>query len=117
MYYKIADSPLSFLGAQGQALKATNGVVAGAGSPYVTWSSVGGSSGTIIVSFAGSGNLFINKALGASNSWTQFNTNVPGAYSRSLRVLPDASKLLIVGAGYNGNTMNSAVRADVISIS
>lgn len=104
------------MSATGQALKATDGTVAGSGSPYVTWSSAGGSSGTVIVSFAGSGNLFTNKALGAADRWVRLNTNVPGAYSRSIRVLPDPTKLLIVGAGYNGNTMNSAVRADVISI-
>ena len=96
---------------------ATDGTAAGAGSPYVTWSSVGGSSGTVLVSFAGSGNLFTNTALGVSYSWVQVSTNVPSAYSRSLRVLPDPTKLLIVGAGFNGNTINSEVRADVITIS
>ncbi|KAH7321740.1 Sialidase [Rhexocercosporidium sp. MPI-PUGE-AT-0058] len=117
IYYKIADSPLNFLSAQGQALKATDGTVAGSGSPYVVWSSAGGGSGTVIVSFAGSGDVFTNKNLGSSNSWVRLRTNAPGSYSRALRVLPDPSKLLIVGAGYNGNTLNSAVRADVISIS
>lgn len=61
--------------------------------------------------------LMINKNNGAAGSWTKLTTSAPGAYSRSLMVPPDASKLLIVGAGYNGNTMNSAVRADMISIS
>ncbi|KAI8623484.1 glycoside hydrolase family 93 protein [Xylariaceae sp. FL1651] len=117
VYYKIASSPLSFNSVQGKALVANNGVAANAGSPYVVWSSTGGSSGTVVVSFAGSGNLFTSKSNGASGSWTQFNTNVPAAYSRSLQVLPDPTKLLIVGAGFNGNTMNSAVRADVINIS
>lgn len=78
---------------------------------------MGGDSGTVLVSFAGSGNLFTNKALGESGSWVQLSTNVPSAYSRSIRVLPDSSKLLIVGAGFNGNTINSEVRADVITIS
>lgn len=96
---------------------AKDGTAAGAGSPYVAWSSVGGSSGTVIVSFAGSGNLFTNKALGVSGSWVQVSTNVPSAYSRSIRVLPDATKLLIVGAGWNGNTINAEVRADIITIS
>lgn len=96
---------------------ATDGTAAGAGSPYVTWSPVGDSSGTVLVSFAGSGNLFINKALGVSNSWEQFSTDVPSAYARSLQVLPDSTKLLIVGAGFNGDTINSEVRADVITIS
>ena len=107
---------MSFLSAQGQALVATDGTVASSGSPYVVWSSAGGGSGTVIVSFAGSGDVFTNKNLGSSNSWTKLRTNAPGAYSRALRVLPDPSKLLIVGAGFNGNSLNSAVRADVISI-
>ncbi|PQE24464.1 hypothetical protein CJF30_00009965 [Rutstroemia sp. NJR-2017a BBW] len=117
IYYKIADSPLNFLSSPGQALVAKDGTKAGSGSPYVTWSSTGGSSGTVLVSFAGSGNLFTNKALGASGSWVQVSTNVPGAYSRSIRVLPDSTKVLIVGAGWNGNSLNSEVRADVITIS
>ncbi|KFY29653.1 hypothetical protein V494_08570 [Pseudogymnoascus sp. VKM F-4513 (FW-928)] len=117
VYYKVADSPLDFLGSTGQELIATDGTAAGAGSPYVTWSPVGGDSGTVLVSFAGSGNLFTNKALGESGSWVQLSTNVPSAYSRSIRVLPDSTKLLIVGAGFNGNTINPEVRADVITIS
>jgi len=108
---------LSFLSSTGQALVANDGTEAGSGSPYVTWSSTGGSSGTVLVSFAGSGNLFTNKALGASGSWVQVSTNVPSAYSRSLRVLPDSTKVLIVGAGWNGNSLNSEVRADIITIS
>ena len=47
----------------------------------------------------------------------QVSTNVPGAYSRSIRVLPDSTKVLVVGAGWNGNSLNSEVRADVITIS
>ena len=108
---------MSFLSSTGQALVANDGTEAGSGSPYVTWSSTGGSSGTVLVSFAGSGNLFTNKALGASGSWVQVSTNVPSAYSRSLRVLPDSTKVLIVGAGWNGNSLNSEVRADIITIS
>ncbi|KAL2062319.1 hypothetical protein VTL71DRAFT_6585 [Oculimacula yallundae] len=114
--YKIASSPLSFLSSPTQALVATDGTAASSGSPYVVWTSAGGSQGTVVVSYAGSGGLFINKNNGVAGSWTKLSTSAPGAYSRSLMVLPDASKILIVGAGYNGKTMNGAVRADVVSI-
>lgn len=108
---------MSFLSSTGQALVAKDGTKAGSGSPYVTWSSTGGSSGTVLVSFAGSGNLFTNKALGVSGSWVQVSTNAPSAYARSLLVLPDPTKVMIVGAGWNGNSLNSEVRADIITIS
>jgi hypothetical protein len=54
------------------------------GAPFVTWSSMGGANGTIIVSDSTTNSLFINQALG-EGSWNVVKTIAGRAYGREVR--------------------------------
>jgi len=115
VYYRINENPLDFLNSTGYPVIAQDGTQP-TSSPYVTWSPVGGPNGTILVSSGSYSEIFTNKALGDVSSWVKVETGAPIAYSRSLRVLPDPTKLLIAGAGLLPPSNNTAVRVDVIEI-
>jgi hypothetical protein len=98
VYYRIADSPLEFNSAKGYPVIANK--TQPNGSPYVTWSPVGGENGTIIVSDADNSGVFTNQALGDVNSWILRDTPQPQAYSRYVHVIRrKQSHLEIVSAG------------------
>ena len=98
--YRIASSPLNMAGATAIQLKATDGT-APTSSPYVEWTSYGGSSGTIMVSANSDGDIYINKALGASSSWSRVATPEPRSYSRMLRSFT-SNRLMLMGGGALG---------------
>ncbi|KAF2707999.1 glycoside hydrolase family 93 protein [Pleomassaria siparia CBS 279.74] len=97
IYYKIVDDPEEFGPAEGVSLKATDGTMP-TGSPYVVWSKVGGVNGTLIVSCGTKSEVFVNTGLG-QGPWRKVATPEGVSYTRSLRVLKDQSKLLIMGGG------------------
>lgn len=118
VYYRIAASPLLFNKSVGQPLiaKSANGMqIQPQSSPYLTWSPVGGDNGTIVVSSGTYEQVFLNRALGASGAWKAWDTPQVPAYTRHLRILPDPTKLLIMGAGLlppsNANWVNVSVIA------
>ncbi|KAL2864083.1 sialidase family protein [Aspergillus lucknowensis] len=105
VYYKISSDPENFKAAADHQLIVSNGAKPD-GSPYVVWSSYGGANGTIIVSCGGSGSIFINQALG-TGEWTEITTPEPTSYSRSLRILQqDAKYLLLNGGGVLSGSSN-----------
>lgn len=53
------------------------------GAPFVTWSSLGGANGTIVVSDSASKDLYINQALG-EGPWKVVSTNAARAYGREV---------------------------------
>lgn len=79
VYYRINDSPLNFNESVGYPVVA-NGVHP-TSSPYVTWSSVGGPNGSILVSCGTLSQIFINNELGAVDAWKMAST--PGSYFRT----------------------------------
>jgi hypothetical protein len=82
-------------------------------SPFVTWTSYGGPSGTIIVSCGTFTSVFINQNLGQGN-WTEIPTSEGVSYSRSLRVFEqDPRFLLIMGGGVLSGTSNSVTTSVV----
>ena len=100
VYYRIADSPLEFNNATGYPVIAPDSAQP-TSSPYITWSSVGGENGTIVVSCGTLTQVFVNQQLGEQNSWTSVETPEGVSYTRHLRVLQeDPSALLILGAGH-----------------
>ena len=118
VYYRVSDSPLTFNEAEGLVIKATDGTVPFS-SPYNVWTPVGGKNGTIVVNCGTLTEIFLNRDLGAPGSaWEKVQTPESVSYTRSLRVLEDPSKLLIMGGGVLGGTNNSVtvsvvdVRAD-----
>ncbi|KAF2843354.1 glycoside hydrolase family 93 protein [Patellaria atrata CBS 101060] len=114
IYYRMSADPLNFRAAPEQVLRATDGTIP-TSSPYVVWTPAGGSSGTIVVSANSHSEVFINKNLGAVNSWVKMATPSSRSYTRSLLTLPSKNDILIVGAGVlNGN--NNAVTAETIRV-
>lgn len=114
-YYRISGDPLNFNASEGRAIIATDGSVP-VSSPYNVWAPVGGPLGTLVVSCGTFSEIFLNHNLGAPGAWTKVATPEGISYTRSLRVLPDDSKLLIVGAGLGGG-LNNSVTASVVDIS
>ena len=98
VYYRIAPDPTAFASVPDTPLVAADGTVLKS-SPYVTWSSYGGSSGTLVVNSYSQGQIFVNQELGDKGSWKTVETAQPQAYSRSLLVLPDGKSVLICGGG------------------
>lgn len=114
IYYRIATDPLNFNASIGRPIIATDGTVP-ISSPYNIWTPVGGPLGTIAVSCGTFSDVFLNHNLGAPGAWTRIPTPEGISYTRSLRVMPDTSEVLIVGGGVLSGTNNS-VTASVIDI-
>ena len=98
VYYRIGPDPTALASVPDTPLVAADGTALKS-SPYVTWSSYGGSSGTLVVSAYSNGQIFINQELGEKGSWKAVETDQPQAYSRSLMVLPDEKSVLVCGGG------------------
>ncbi|KUL83017.1 hypothetical protein ZTR_09321 [Talaromyces verruculosus] len=116
VYYRISSDPLNFNAQANVQLVASDGASLNS-SPYVVYTSYGGINGTIIVNSAASGSLFINQALG-SGQWKEIHVSQGGAYTRSLEILAESPKaLLIMGAGYNQKLTRNEVTASVVDLS
>jgi hypothetical protein len=115
VYYRIADDPRQFNNSVGQPIQV--GSLKPQSSPYVTWSSVGGRDGSIIVSSGTNQQVFVNRALGDVNKWEAFNVEQPVAYTRHLRVLRgDPAALLIMGAGHLPPSTTNNVSLSVVDL-
>ncbi|CAH0021425.1 unnamed protein product [Clonostachys rhizophaga] len=100
IHYRLGPDPLDFLNAPDYSVRSDKGTRPSS-SPYVVWSSLGGGNGTIILSAATTDKIYVNKNLGAADSWIEFNTPQPRAYTRALMVYRDDPNLLgIIGAGW-----------------
>ncbi|KAH6983627.1 Sialidase [Ilyonectria sp. MPI-CAGE-AT-0026] len=100
IYYRISSSPLTFDSAANQILVA--GTRYPSSSPYLTWSSSGGTNGTLVVTANSDGGIYINTKLGDPNSWTYYTIPQPGAYSRQAMVMDNPDWLYVMSAGYLG---------------
>ena len=98
VYYRIGPDPTALTSVPDTPLISSDGIALKS-SPYVTWSSYGGTNGTLILNSYSNGQIFVNQNLGAAGSWETIETAQPQAYSRSLLVLPDAERVLICGGG------------------
>jgi hypothetical protein len=67
--------------------------------------------GSIILSSAGTGNLYTNNNDGVG-SWTQISCPIGTAYSRCLVPLNNG-RLFVIGAGWNGTGLNNVTYADM----
>jgi hypothetical protein len=116
IYYRISSNPLQFNSQPNIKMVASSGASL-VSSPYVVWTTYGGANGTIIIDCSTSGSIFINQALG-EGEWREISTPQPGAYSRSLMILAQSQKqLLIMGAGYNQQSTINRVTDSVIDLS
>lgn len=115
VFYRIAEDPRQFANAADHPVKA--GSTVPIGSPYVTWSSVGGRDGSIIVSDGTGSRIFVNRAMGDESKWVAYSVPQPEAYTRHLRVLnADPSKLLIMGAGHLPPSTTNKVSLSVVDL-
>jgi hypothetical protein len=115
VYYRIADDPRKFNSAQGQPIQV--GDLKPTSSPYVTWSSVGGKDGSIIVSSGANQQIFVNRALGDVNKWEAYNVAQEVAYTRHLRVLKqNPNALLIMGGGHLPPSTTNKVSLSVVDL-
>ncbi|KAK5115192.1 hypothetical protein LTR85_009950 [Meristemomyces frigidus] len=112
VYYRISNSPLTFNNSVGRPIIATDGTVP-VSSPYNVWTPIGGSLGTIAVSCGTLSEVFLNHNLGAPGAWTKVPTPEGVSYTRSLRVLPDESEILITGGGILSGTNNSVTTSSI----
>lgn len=116
VYYRITSNPLDFLNATDHALITDDGTQP-TSSPYVTWSSVGGKNGTIIVSSGTSSDIYINQALGAEDAWKRVSTPEGVSYTRHLRVFNEnPNHLLIIGGGVLPPSTTNKISASVIDL-
>ncbi|KUI72497.1 hypothetical protein VM1G_08012 [Cytospora mali] len=116
--YRINANPLDFNNSEPHPLVAANTGTVPKGSPYITWSDVGGDNGTIVVSCGGLSTVFTNQFLGDESEWYEYDTPQPTAYSRHLRVFAeDQTKLLIMGGGVLPPATNNTISLSVVSIS
>ncbi|EIN08269.1 BNR/Asp-box repeat protein [Punctularia strigosozonata HHB-11173 SS5] len=115
VYYRLSADPFAFNSAPGQVVRATDGTVP-TSSPYVVWSPVGGPNGTIAVSANSNTEIFLNTGLAANGShWIKTSTPASRSYTRHLRVMPNSTELMIVGAGVLSGS-NNWVNASVIAL-
>lgn len=114
-HYRISSDPETFDSAEEIRLKSSDGIISSSG-PYVVWTPVGPSGkGTVVVSDSHFPMLFMNTEYGDPNAWfTVYGTHGVG-YTRSLTVLPDESKLLLVNGGMY-NRSDTSVTAGIIDI-
>jgi hypothetical protein len=114
VYYKISADPLAFGSQAGVVLRSTDGNVPSS-SPYNVWTPVGGDNGSIVVNAGSSTDVFVSTDLG--KSWVRQATSAPESYTRSLRVMKDDSKVLIVGGGpITGDGSTNEVTATQITV-
>lgn len=115
--YRINSNPLKFNESVGQPIVAANTGTIPEGSPYVTWSSVGGENGTIVVSCGGLSTVFTNTKLGDPSAWEEKVTSQPTSYTRHLRVFAEEQdRLLIMGGGVLPPSTTNNVSYSILSI-
>ncbi|KAH8703276.1 hypothetical protein BGW36DRAFT_354704 [Talaromyces proteolyticus] len=117
VYFRIASNPEEFNSATGNRLIVSNASTEPQSSPYIVWTSHGSDrNGSIIVSCGTHSSVFVNQALG-EGEWTEVETPESTSYSRSLRILQeDPKKLLLFGAGLLPPSTNNKVTDSVIDL-
>lgn len=117
IHYRLSSNPLDVLSAPSYTLKSTAGSTT-TSSPFVVWSSVGGTAnGSIILSGGSASNIFVNQKLGDPNAWVEHTTPQPNAYARSMVLFQDDdSKMLIIGAGHLPPSSTNYVSVSVVDL-
>ncbi|WP_405718073.1 RICIN domain-containing protein [Streptomyces sp. NBC_01537] len=115
VYYKISSDPEAFNAVTGIPLRSTDGVVP-TSTPYITWLPTGGPNGTLAVSAYSTGDLFLNTANGAADTWTRISSNVAGGYSRGTVPLADGHSLLVLSGGVGGSNLSNPITYGTIDL-
>ncbi|KOU71960.1 ricin-type beta-trefoil lectin domain protein, partial [Streptomyces sp. MMG1533] len=115
VYYKISPDPEAFNSVTGIPLRSTDGVVP-TSTPYITWLPTGGPNGTLVVGAYSTGDLFLNTANGAADTWTRISSNVASGYSRGMLPLADGHSLLVLSGGSGGSNLRNPVTYGTIDL-
>lgn len=115
--YKIADDPLRFFadgdidGDEIGRLPIPSGQrpLATGGSPVLATFP----DGRIIYNAAGSGSVWVNESGRSDGQWKEFQTTLPGGYSRNLQYLAGTGRLLILQAAWAGGSVGPVKYAEV----
>ncbi|KAF2713840.1 glycoside hydrolase family 93 protein, partial [Pleomassaria siparia CBS 279.74] len=115
VYYKIASTPEGFTEQPIRMLAIDNGVQPN-GSPFVTWSPLGGTNGTIVVSASDSSSVYLNQKLG-EGTWKEVKTPAGRAYSREVRIPDnDSTKLRFAGGAEFGKDTPSQILVTIMDL-
>ena len=100
VYYVIADTPLEFGKNVDTALVVDDRIAPNA-SPYVAWTPLGGTYGTIVVSDADNMGVFTNQFGGDASKWELHATPAGAVYSRAIQIFKKRPDHLMI---YGGDT-------------
>ncbi|KAL2266668.1 hypothetical protein VTJ83DRAFT_6020 [Remersonia thermophila] len=104
VHYRLADKPTEFDTGDEFPI-VIDGNFAPNASPYVVWTPWGGKNGTIVVSDADNGDVFVNQRGADPAAWKRVKTGQRDAYSRALHVFEKhPERLAIIG----GDTFNGS---------
>ncbi|GMA28386.1 ricin-type beta-trefoil lectin domain protein [Arenivirga flava] len=113
----MADDPLRFFatgdadGAEIGTLPVPSGQrgLSAGGSPVT----VALPDGRLIYNAAGSGSVWVNESGRSDGQWKEFQSSVPGGYSRNLQYVEGTGRVLIAQAGWSGGSTGPVLHADL----
>ncbi|MGW7045553.1 RICIN domain-containing protein [Streptomyces avermitilis] len=112
--YKTADDPLKFY-ASGDAPITSLPVPSGGRTL-----STGGSpvllpmpDGRIVYNASGSGNVWVNESGLSNGTWKEYQTTMPGGYSRNLQYVEGTGRVLILQAAWSGGSVGPVKYGEV----
>jgi hypothetical protein len=111
--YKLASDPLHFYSAGGASgtgistlpVAGGSGTVARGGSPVV----IRMPDGRLLYNAAGSGSVWMNSTGSSTGTWTQYQTTVPGAYSRNLTYDSNTGRVVILANQGTSTIINADI--------
>lgn len=109
VHYMVSDNPLRFYAAGDadadniSALPVPSGqrTPATGGSPVL----INLPDGRIVYNAAGSGSVWVNESGRSDGTWKEYQTPMPGGYSRNLQYVDATGRLLILQAGWGGGSI------------
>lgn len=117
VHYRVAADPETFQDAAEVLLQSSSPdrYISNSG-PFVVWTPVGPKGmGTVVVSDSFYNEVFMNFDYGDPGKWVTVNGTHGLGYSRSLLVMPDQSKVLLVNGGRYGEN-DTMVTAGIIDV-
>ncbi|MFJ9565238.1 RICIN domain-containing protein [Streptomyces fuscichromogenes] len=111
--YKVASDPLHFFtvggtagtGVSGLPVASGSGTVARGGSPVI----IRMPDGRLVYNAAGSGSVWINSSGSSTGTWTQYQTTLPGAYSRNLTYDANTGRVVILANQGTSTIINADI--------
>jgi hypothetical protein len=99
--YKISTSPLNFYSVGGAAGTAISSLPVATGSRALSRGGspvlMRGPDGRIFYNASGSGSVWVNQSGGSTGTWTEFQTTLPGGYSRNLTRVSGTGRVVVAG--------------------